>query len=78
MMGDSDIVETQKYDKLYYHQKFDNYFDYNFNKLENIKGIKFVDPNITIQALASTNEATKGILVKSILPKDISSSTFIT
>ena len=58
-------------------QKFDNYFDYNFNKLENIKGIKFVDPNITIQALASTNEATKGILVKSILPKNIAHYTFI-
>ena len=58
-------------------QKFDNYFDYNFNKLENIKGIKFVDPNITIQALASTNEATKGILVKSILPKNIAHYSFI-
>ena len=31
---------------------------------------KFVDPNITIQSLISTDSTTKGILVKSLIPME--------
>ncbi len=58
-------------------QKFEDYFDYDFLDIEEIEEIIFVDPNISIQSLISTNFATKGILVKSIIPKNISNYSFI-
>ena len=54
-----------------YIQKFEEYFTYDFEDLEDIDKIKFVDPNITIQSLISTDFTTKGILVKSLIPKNI-------
>ena len=60
-----------------YIQKYSDYFNYDFTDLENIEGINFVDPNITIQSLISTDQSTKGILVKSILPQNINHYSFI-
>ena len=57
-------------------QKFEDFFVYDFNDLEDIEEIEFVDPNITIQSLISTNYATRGILVKSIIPKNIQHYSF--
>jgi len=54
-----------------YIQKFEEFFTYDFEDLEDIDKIKFVDPNITIQSLISTDFTTKGILVKSLIPKNI-------
>ena len=54
-----------------YIQKFEEYFVYDFEDLEDIDKIKFVDPNITIQSLISTDFTSKGILVKSLIPKNI-------
>ena len=58
-------------------QKFEEYFEYDFENLEELEEIKFVDPNIMIQSLISTDFATKGILVKSIVPKNINHYSFI-
>ena len=58
-------------------QKFEEFFEYDFDDLEEIEEIKFVDPNITIQSLITTDFATKGILVKSIVPKNIKHYSFI-
>ena len=58
-------------------QKFEEYFEYDFENLEELEEIKFVDPNITIQSLITTDFATKGILVKSIVPKNIKYYSFI-
>ena len=58
-------------------QKFEEYFEYDFENLEELEEIKFVDPNITIQSLITTDFATKGILVKSIVPKNIKHYSFI-
>ena len=58
-------------------QKFEEYFEYDFENLEEFEEIKFVDPNIMIQSLISTDFATKGILVKSIVPKNIKHYSFI-
>ena len=58
-------------------QKFEEFFEYDFENLEEIEEIKFVDPNITIQSLITTDFATKGILVKSIVPKNIKHYSFI-
>ena len=58
-------------------QKFEEFFEYDFENLEEIEEIKFVDPNITIQSLITTDFTTKGILVKSIVPKNIKHYSFI-
>ncbi len=58
-------------------QKFEESFEYDFENLEELEEIKFVDPNITIQSLITTDFATKGILVKSIVPKNIKHYSFI-
>ena len=58
-------------------QKFEEYFEYDFENLEELEEIKFVDPNIMIQSLITTDFATKGILVKSIVPKNIKHYSFI-
>ncbi len=58
-------------------QKFEEYFEYDFENIEEIEEIKFVDPNITIQSLIATDFATKGILVKSLVPKNIKYYSFI-
>ena len=58
-------------------QKFEEYFKYDFETLEELEEIKFVDPNIMIQSLITTDFATKGILVKSIVPKNIKYYSFI-
>ena len=58
-------------------QKFEEYFEYDFENLEELEEIKFVDPNIMIQSLITTDFATKGILVKSIVPKNIKYYSFI-
>ena len=58
-------------------QKFEEFFEYDFDDLEEIEEIKFVDPNITIQSLITTDFATKGILVKSIVPKNVKHYSFI-
>ena len=60
-----------------YIQKIEKYFKYDFQSLEELHEIKFIDPNITIQSLISTDHATKGILVKSIIPKNIKHYSFI-
>ena len=58
-------------------QKFEEFFEYDFENLEEIEEIKFVDPNITIQSLITTDFSNKGILVKSIVPKNIKHYSFI-
>ncbi len=60
-----------------YIQKIEKYFKYDFQDLEEIHEIKFIDPNITIQSLITSDYATKGILVKSIIPENIKHYTFI-
>jgi len=60
-----------------YIQKIEEYFRYDFQELEELEEIKFIDPNITIQSLITTDYSTKGILVKSIIPQNIKYYSFI-
>ena len=60
-----------------YIQKIEEYFRYDLQDLEELDEIKFIDPNITIQSLITTDYSTKGILVKSIIPKNIKHYSFI-
>ncbi len=56
-------------------QKNDKYFEYQ-EELSDIPLIKFIDPNITLQALISSNDRTTGIVLKSFVEENIEHYSF--
>ena len=56
-------------------QKDDKYFDYQ-EELSDVPLIKFIDPNITLQALISSDDRTTGIVLKSFVEENIKHYSF--
>tara|TARA_B100000902_G_scaffold399115_1_gene468503 strand:- start:2236 stop:3492 length:1257 start_codon:yes stop_codon:yes gene_type:complete len=56
-------------------QKSDKYFEYQ-EELSNVPSIKFIDPNITLQALISSDDRTTGIVLKSFVKENIKHYSF--
>ncbi len=56
-------------------QKNDKYFEYQ-DELSNVSQIKFIDPNITLQALISSDDSTTGIILKSFVEENIKFYSF--
>ena len=56
-------------------QKNDKYFEYQ-DELSNVPLIKFIDPNITLQALISSDDRTTGIVLKSFVEENIKHYSF--
>ena len=53
-----------------YIQSYEEYFEYDFIKELKIEGIKFIDPNISIQSLLKFNNSTKGVVIKSYIEEN--------
>ena len=60
-----------------YIQSYEEYFEYDFIKELKIEGIKFVDPNISIQSLLKFNNSTKGVVIKSYIEENYRNYNFI-
>ena len=60
-----------------YIQSYEEYFEYDFIKELKIEGIKFIDPNISIQSLLKFNNSTKGVVIKSYIEENYRNYNFI-
>ncbi len=60
-----------------YIQSYEEYFEYDFIKELKIEGIKFIDPNISIQSLLKFNNSTKGVVIKSYIEENYKNYNFI-
>ena len=60
-----------------YIQSYEEYFDYDFIKELKTDGIKFIDPNISIQSLLKFNNSTKGVVIKSYIEENYKNYNFI-
>ena len=60
-----------------YIQSYEEYFEYDFIKELKIDGIKFIDPNISIQSLLKFNNSTKGVVIKSYIEENYRNYNFI-
>ncbi len=60
-----------------YIQSYEEYFEYDFIKELKIEGIKFIDPNISIQSLLKFNNSTKGVVIKSYIDENYKNYNFI-
>ena len=56
-------------------QKNDKYFEYQ-EELSDVPLIKFIDPNITLQALISSDDRTTGIVLKSFVEENMKHYSF--
>ena len=60
-----------------YIQSYEEYFEYDFIKELKTEGIKFIDPNISIQSLLKFNNSTKGVVIKSYIEENYRNYNFI-
>ena len=60
-----------------YIQSYEEYFEYDFIKELKVEGIKFIDPNISIQSLLKFNNSTKGVVIKSYIEENYRNYNFI-
>ena len=60
-----------------YIQSYEEYFEYDFIKELKTEGIKFIDPNISIQSLLKFNNSTKGVVIKSYIEENYKNYNFI-
>ena len=60
-----------------YIQSYEEYFEYDFIKELKVEGIKFIDPNISIQSLLKFNNSTKGVVIKSYIEENYKNYNFI-
>ena len=60
-----------------YIQSYEEYFEYDFIKELKIEGIKFIDPNISIQSLLKFNNSTKGVVIKPYIEENYRNYNFI-
>ena len=60
-----------------YIQSYEEYFEYDFIKELKSEGIKFIDPNISIQSLLKFNNSTKGVVIKSYIEENYRNYNFI-
>ena len=60
-----------------YIQSYEEYFEYDFIKELKTEGIKFIDPNISIQSLLKFNSSTKGVVIKSYIEENFRNYNFI-
>ena len=59
-----------------YIQSYEEYFEYDFIKELKKEGIKFIDPNISIQSLLKFNNSTKGVVIKSYIEENYKNYNF--